>query len=99
MINQIRDAFAPWFNTFSDEMLLKVADNQVNLTFNKVIVPYEKITDINLEQTLVHMLFSTYSIKVNTAGSAANEIKMCCVDNGVVIQQKLKEVLKNGTGN
>lgn len=35
MIDQIKEEFSPWFDNLSDELLQKVAENQVNLTYNK----------------------------------------------------------------
>lgn len=35
MTDQIRQEFSPWFDNLSDELLQKVAENQVNLTYNK----------------------------------------------------------------
>lgn len=35
MINPIRTEFKPWFDSLSDELIQKVSENQVNLTYNK----------------------------------------------------------------
>ncbi len=35
MIDQIKKDFSPWFNDLSDELLQKVANNQVKLAYNK----------------------------------------------------------------
>ncbi|MDA3890699.1 MAG: cyclic nucleotide-binding domain-containing protein [Salinivirgaceae bacterium] len=35
MIDQIQKEFSPWFDNLSEELLQKVAENQVNLTYNK----------------------------------------------------------------
>jgi CRP/FNR family transcriptional regulator len=35
MTKEIQTAFAPWFDNLSEELLLKVAENQVNLSYNK----------------------------------------------------------------
>lgn len=35
MTEEIKKAFAPWFDDLSEELLQKVAENQVNLSYNK----------------------------------------------------------------
>ncbi len=35
MTTEIQKAFSPWFDNLSEELLLKVAENQVNLSYNK----------------------------------------------------------------
>jgi len=35
MIAEIQKGFAPWFDGLSEELLQKVAENQVSLSYNK----------------------------------------------------------------
>lgn len=69
------------------------------LTFHKVSVPLERITNIDLIRTLFDRIFGVSRIKVNTAGSSASEIYIKYVTDGEKIVSELKEVLKENGRN
>jgi uncharacterized membrane protein YdbT with pleckstrin-like domain len=69
------------------------------LTFHKVSVPIERITNIELIRTLFDRIFGVSKIKVETAGSGASEIYIKYVTDGETIVSELKEVLKENGRN
>lgn len=69
------------------------------LTFHKVSVPLERITNIDLIISLFDRIFGVSKIKIETAGSEASEIHINYVLNGEKIVSELKEVLKENGRN
>ncbi len=45
-------------------------------TKQRLSLPFDRIQNINLEQKLVHRIFGVYMVKVDSAGSAGNEISI-----------------------
>ena len=69
------------------------------LTFHKVSVPLERITNIDLNRNLIDRIFGVSTIKVDTAGSMGSEINIRFVNDGEPIVEELKEVLKENGRN
>jgi membrane protein YdbS with pleckstrin-like domain len=69
------------------------------LTFHKVTVPLERITNIDLMSTMTDRIFGVSTINIETAGSNLSEIIINYVNDGERIVSELKEVLKENGRN
>ena len=68
-------------------------------TFNKKTVPYERITDINLNKSLFDRIFGVGTIKINTAGSSLiSEINIRYIRNPENIFEEINREVKKESG-
>ncbi len=62
----------------------------------KLAVPFEKIQQVNINQNLIHKLFSLYEIQMDTAGSKDTEVDIKAVSKEVANDFKvISESIKN----
>ncbi len=65
------------------------------LILNKVTIPYDKITNIELNQGFLGRIFSYYNVKLDTAGSLSAEVTLKYIDSGDEILRKIRGIIKN----
>lgn len=62
---------------------------------SKLLIPLEKIQQVNIYQTFLQKLANVYSLDIDTAGSSENEVKIKALDYEVALL--FKEKLLNNT--
>lgn len=87
-------SYIAWTKKYYDFYTDKVEYYDGFLTLNKSTVTMERITNISENRGILDRLFGTYTINIETAGSARAEVSIKYVKDGTRIVENLKEVLK-----
>lgn len=61
------------------------------LNKSKVVIPLDKIQQVNINQTFIQRLIGVFGVEIDTAGSATNEIQIKAISKNLALQ--LKEIL------
>ena len=79
--------FRYYFYIENDELIIE----QGVLNRSKTNVPFDRIQTINFEQNIIHRIFNVVMLKVDTAGSADNELTFQAIDHQTANQ--LRDIL------
>ncbi len=61
------------------------------LSKKKLSIPFDRIQNVNIEQSLIHKLFNVYKISLETAGSASKELEFSALE--ALTAEKLSDYL------
>jgi len=101
MVFSIIKFFRYYFYIKDDELVIE----QGVLKKSKTIVPFERVQTINFEQNIIHRIFDVVKLKVDTAGSAGNELEFEAISHRtadqlreILLSKKQQKVVTSGDG-